>query len=498
VGLIFYLQLKNLIEPLTPQSIPQSIKRLENVTNRSNYIYRLIYQQQLVQFNLESYVATNQLTALQDFYMNQADLDQFTTKSKQFDLALWNKLAAPYFIMQSAWSQIVSAMQQGNQQAAKNIITSQRYFSAMQNFRNILNTYYQSYDAISNESSFVTVKLATKNTIKTLEDSLNKTMIIFLDAIIVSILLAFFWARTISRPINKLRDDMKRITSENLDIPLQINVTNNSGEIGELTHAYIALINNLRNTTVSRDKLLLEIERRKQSEENLRQTSILLEESNRELDQFAFSASHDLRAPLQGIETLSEWIIKDCYDLLPEDSRKNLDLIKKRVHRLDAFIDGILQYARIRGPTTQPEIIDINKLLEGIIDNLSPPESIKVVIDKIMPTLTTDIAALTQVFLNLINNAIKFNKNAQGNINIGHDVAGDFYKFYVSDNGPGIDIQFHEKIFEMFHTLQSRDIIDSAGIGLAIVKKIVEKHGGTISVKSAPGQGTTFYFTWPQ
>lgn len=498
VGLIFFLQLKNLIEPLTPQSIPHSVQQLENYTDKTNFIYNLLYQQQLVQFNLEDYVYTNQLSSLQDFYMNTADLDKLMVNSRSIDLKLWNKLAAPYFVMQSAWSQTISAMQQGNQTVAINLIFSPRYLIAMQNFRNILNNYYLHYDLISNESSFVTVKLAAKNTVNLLVDSLNKTVIIFLDAIIISILLAYFWALTISRPINKLRDDMKRINSENLDFPLQVNQHKFSGEIGELTQAYIALINNLRNTTVSRDKLLIEIERRKQSEENLRQTSILLEESNRELDQFAFSASHDLRAPLQGIETLSEWIIKDCYDLLPEQSRKHLELIKKRVHRLDTLINGILQYARIKGPTLEPELVDINKLLDEIIDNLSPPENITISIDNIMPQLTTDHAALTQVFLNLINNAIKFNNKPQGHIHIGYDLAGDYYKFYVSDDGPGIDVKHHEKIFELFHTLQSRDVIDSAGIGLALVKKIVERHGGAVSVKSIPGQGATFYFTWPR
>ncbi len=256
VGLIFYLQLKNLIEPLTPQSIPHSVQQLENYTDKTNFIYKLLYQQQLVQFNLEDYVFTNQLSSLQDFYMNTADLDKLMVNSRSLDLKLWNKLAAPYFVMQSAWSQTISAMQQKNQTTAKNLIFSPRYLNAMQNFRNILNNYYLHYDLISNESSFVTVKLAAKNTINLLLDSLNKTVIIFLDAIIISILLAFIWARTISRPINKLRDDMKRISNENLDIPLQVNQNKFSGEVGELTQAYIALINNLRNTTVSRDKLL--------------------------------------------------------------------------------------------------------------------------------------------------------------------------------------------------------------------------------------------------
>lgn len=498
VGLIFYLQLKNLIEPLTPESMPRSVQQLSNAIDKTNFIYQLLYKQQLVENDLKNYVYSNDITSLQNYYMNQALLDQLFVRSKTIDSSLWNELAQPYNLMEAQWSQIILAMQQNNNSIATRLLSDNQYLTSIQNFSDVLNNYYKQYDVISNETSVVTVKLASKNTTALLLDSLNKTVIIFFDAIILSLLLAYFAARTISRPINLLSNDMKRISSENLDSPIHVKPAHYSGEIGDLTRSFILLINKLRTTTVSRDKLLEEIERRKEFEENLRQTSLRLEESNRELDQFAYSASHDLRAPLQGIETLSEWIMEESYEVLPEQSRKHLDLLKKRVHRLDALISGILAYSRVKTSPENLVAIDLNKLLDDIIDNLNVPHNIKIIIDNALPTVTTDQAAITQVFLNLINNAIKFHDKAYGHIHVGCELNDNFYNFHVNDDGPGIDVQHHEKIFDLFHTLQSRDTVESTGIGLAIVKKIVEKHGGMIKVESVIGKGSTFYFTWPK
>jgi signal transduction histidine kinase len=115
-----------------------------------------------------------------------------------------------------------------------------------------------------------------------------------------------------------------------------------------------------------------------------------------------------------------------------------------------------------------------------------------------MPVFVTYESLLTQIFLNLINNAIKFNDKAEGHIHIGYEAQDGYYKFYVADDGPGIDASYHEKIFEIFQTLQSRDTIETTGIGLALVKKNVESQGGTVWVNSMLGKGSVFFFTWPK
>ncbi len=497
VGLIFYLQLKNLIEPLTPQSIPRSVDQLENAINKTNLIFRLQYQVSTVENNLKNYVNTNDNASLQDYFMNQAILDQLINRVKNTNVTLWSTIALQFSLIEDEWSHVISAMQQNNITEASRLLTNSQYLNSIQNFNEILNTYYQHYNVITNETSVVTVKLASKNTEALLLNSIHKTIIIFFDALLLSLILAYLWAETISRPIKILSTDMKRLSTENLDITIHINPTKYSGEIKILTSAFLLLINKLRTTTVSRDKLLEEIERRKLTEDNLRHITMQLAESNRELDQFAYTASHDLRAPLQGIELLSQWIIEESHSLLPEKSRHHLDLLKKRVRRLDELISGILAYSRIKTSGGNLEEVDLNKMLDEIIDNLNAPKNIKITIDEIMPTLTTDKIALTQVFLNLISNAIKFHDKPHGHINIGYQAEDHFFIFYVKDDGPGIEEKFHEKIFELFKTLQSRDQTEGTGIGLAIVKKIVEKHEGKITVQSIVGKGSTFYFSWP-
>lgn len=498
VGFIFYLHLKNLIEPLTPQSIPRSVEQLENAIVKTNSIYQLIYQEDLVENNLKKYVYTNDDASLQDYFMNTAILAQLLDKTKMTDLTFWNAIAPSFSDIENEWSHIILAMQQNNVSEATRLLSNNEYLNSLQTLKDTLNNYYQHYEIISNETSVVTVKLASKNTAALLLDSLHKTVVIFFDALILSLILAYLWAETISRPINILSHDMQRISSESLDSPIHIIPAKYSGEMGVLINTFLLLINNLKKTTVSRDKLIQEIERRKISEENLRQTTLKLAESNRELDQFAYTASHDLRAPLQGIEILSQWIIEESDDLLPEKSRNHLELLKKRVHRLDELINGILTYSRVTITGTNLEFININKILNEIIDNLNVPKNIKITIDNTLPALVTDKVAFTQVFLNLIHNAVKFNDKPQGTINIGCTADDHFYSFYIKDNGPGIDEKHHQHIFNLFQTLQSQDQIEGTGIGLSIVKKIVEKFGGNITLQSTAGQGATFTFTWPK
>jgi len=224
----------------------------------------------------------------------------------------------------------------------------------------------------------------------------------------------------------------------------------------------------------------------------------LYEKSNKELESFAYVASHDLKAPLRAIECLITWIEEDNKNVFSEDSTKNFLLIKNRSKRMSNLIEGILQYSRIG--RIQMDVIKINvkELLKEVIDNLNPPETFEIRYPDTMPIIQGYKVFLEQVFTNLISNAIKFNHRIDGMIKIGFHESDEFVEFFVQDNGPGIESQYHTKIFEVFQTLQSRDIIESTGIGLSIVKKIIESQGGAINVNSELDQGTIFYFTYPK
>jgi signal transduction histidine kinase len=223
-----------------------------------------------------------------------------------------------------------------------------------------------------------------------------------------------------------------------------------------------------------------------------------LEKSNSELDQFAHIVSHDLKAPLRAISNLSLWLEEDLGTSLTGENRDNFVKLRSRVVRMESLINGILEYSRVGREQVSNERVDVYTLLTELVELLSPPAHIKIHLSEGMPALDTAKVMLSQVFSNLISNAIKYNNKAEGVIKIYGSEKETEFEFVVEDNGPGIPPEYHEKIFQIFQTLQARDKFESTGIGLTIVRRILTAKGGDIRVVSAPGEGSKFIFTWPK
>lgn len=221
-------------------------------------------------------------------------------------------------------------------------------------------------------------------------------------------------------------------------------------------------------------------------------------EINEELTHFAYVVSHDLKAPLRGIKLITEWLCADYADKLGEDAKEQLDLLQSRVSRMHNLIDGILQYSRVGRIKEETVEVDLNALIPGILDGIAPPEHIRIVVDSDLPAVECERTRITQVFQNLLTNAVKFMDKPVGEIRVGCVADGDFWRFHVADNGPGIEQKYFDRIFKLFQTLVPRDEFESTGVGLALVKKIVEMYGGRVWVESQVGRGSTFLFTFPR
>ncbi len=224
-----------------------------------------------------------------------------------------------------------------------------------------------------------------------------------------------------------------------------------------------------------------------------------LERSNQELDQFAYVTSHDLKAPLRGIANLSQWLEEDLGSAVTPQAHKQLDLLRRRVHRMEALIEGILQYSRAGRLKGRQEQVDTGKLLQEVTELLSPSAPAKVVLEGTFPTLFTEKVPLQQVLMNLASNGLKHARREDPTVTVRAAEDGpDFWRFTVEDNGQGIAPEFQERIWGIFQTLEARDRVEGTGIGLAVVRKIVESRGGRAWVESAPGEGARFHFTWPR
>ena len=244
---------------------------------------------------------------------------------------------------------------------------------------------------------------------------------------------------------------------------------------------------------------IIDVTARHQIELEKEQQRAELERSNADLEEFAYAASHDLKAPLRAISHLVQWITDDIEPVANPDTLENLTLLQGRVARMQMLLDGLLAYSRIGHTNSTIEDVDIAEVVREVVVMLAPPPGFVVGCEGTMPIIRTHRVAIQIVLENLISNGLKHHDRTEGRITVLARPVEGATEFRVTDDGPGIAKQFHDRIFLMFQTLASRDDFESSGIGLTIVKKKVQTHGGRIWVESIPpARGTTFAFTWKE
>lgn len=233
-------------------------------------------------------------------------------------------------------------------------------------------------------------------------------------------------------------------------------------------------------------------------EKQMERQAAELARSNADLEQFAYAASHDMRAPLRQIGTVAGWVEEELGDAASDSVRGHLDTLRGRVRRLDAMIEDLLAYHRAGRGDAMIERADVAAMVRDLAELIGPPPGFTIEAGAGLPVFDTAHSALELVLRNLIGNAVKHHDRPDGRVTVSARELPEGYEFTVADDGPGIPEAHRDKIFGMFHTLRPRDEVEGTGIGLSLVKRLVERYGGRVWVESGTPRGTRFLFTWPR
>lgn len=323
---------------------------------------------------------------------------------------------------------------------------------------------------------------------------------VFCAALPLAMALGWLFGHKLAAPIVTLTVGSKYFAEGDLNhrVPVQSN-----DEVGTLAKTFNEMAQTLQETITYRDQ---EIVNRKKAEngleslnKDLESTIQQLTEANRQLQEFAYIAAHELKTPLRAVGTLASMMAEDYHDRLDEEGRKNLDILVGRARRMSDFIDGLVVYSKLGRAVEKKQKVNLNDILKEVIAQLPVAQkNIQVSIPDQLPFVIGEKTHMTQVFQELLDNAVKYMDKPKGQVDIGCVEENGFWRFSVADNGQGIEERYFGKIFKIFQILSTRDDHESIGIGLAVVKKIVEMYGGSVWVQSKVGNGSTFFFTLPK
>jgi signal transduction histidine kinase len=344
---------------------------------------------------------------------------------------------------------------------------------------------------------------------------LKRDVSIIAAVVLVASFAAFFISsalqRIISGPILDLAG-VAKIVSQKEQYSVRAKKHGND-EVGTLIDAFNVMLEQIQQRDAALVKVNTELEEKVQERTSELQEEVMVRRSaetalaetvrkvtmvNAELREFTRIAAHDMKTPLRAIGTLSDWISEDYAKKSYKEGEENARLLAGRAKRMSNLLDAVMAYSEIGLVDQREERVDLNGLVKGIIEETQCPDNVEITIEGRFPVVRGDRRFFAQVFTNLLSNAVKYIDKPKGLVRVGCVDRPDLWEFYVADNGCGIKERYFEKIFKIFQILAPRDETEEVGIGLAIVKKIVDMYEGRVWVKSKPGEGSTFYFSLPK
>jgi signal transduction histidine kinase len=354
---------------------------------------------------------------------------------------------------------------------------------------------FGAYERIEPQNLCIVTEQDQAEALAPIEEFRRTAQLIGLGGSLFVALLGVLFARSLTGPLRNLVQGAEEIGRGNLDVQVG---TRSKDEIGQLSRAFDQMATNLKRTTVSRDELSREVTERRRAEARLEEQAAALARSNEDLQQFAYVASHDLQEPLRMVTGYLQLIERRYGGRLDEDADEFIAYAVDGATRMKRLINDLLAYSRV-GTRGQPfEPVALEDALSGVLHDLSLTiqESSAVVTHDPLPAVLADPSQVGQLLQNLIGNALKFSGDEPPRVHVSAGRDGAMWAIAVRDHGIGIDPKHANRVFAIFERLHSRDV-PGTGIGLAVCKRIVERHGGRIRVESTPGEGATFVFTLP-
>lgn len=325
---------------------------------------------------------------------------------------------------------------------------------------------------------------------------------------VLSMILLTLMSRRLMQGIGQLDDGMRKVAAGDLGYETQLDTAD---ELGALSKVFNDMGRQLRDSYTSIDKLKDEISKRQEAEKRISQLNAELEErvhlrtaelevTNKELEAFSYSVSHDLRAPLRAIDGFSRKVVMDYGGKLDEEGRRQLQVVRENAQRMGQLIDDLLAFSRMGRREMALQSLDMDVFAKDVAAELGAAEPQRIIEFAFLPLprVMADGAMLRQVWVNLLANAIKFSSQRQvAHIEIGGRTEGEEAIYWVKDDGAGFDMQYAAKLFGVFQRLHRQDEFEGTGVGLAIAQRILHRHSGRIWGEGLPGVGATFWFALP-